>query len=89
MAGTGDPVTIETFRFAPRRNSRLALSPVLARELARDLPQEYDAIVLVLVQRCWSFMLEQPHIYRLMNGMDGVMIDREKVGSTATGSFGG
>jgi hypothetical protein len=25
-------------------------------------------------------MLEQPQIYRLMNGMDGVTIDKEKVG---------
>jgi hypothetical protein len=40
------------------------------------------------VQRYWSFMLEEPQMYRLMNGMDGVPIDREKVGSLARGSFG-
>jgi hypothetical protein len=33
-------------------------------------------------------MLEQPQIYRLMNGMDGVMIDRAKVGNVARGGFG-
>jgi len=33
-------------------------------------------------------MLEQPQIYRLMNGMDGVTIDRDKVGSIARASFG-
>jgi hypothetical protein len=41
-----------------------------------------------VVQRYWSFMLEQPQIYRLLNGMDGVMIDRAKVGNVARGSFG-
>jgi Tetracyclin repressor-like, C-terminal domain len=38
--------------------------------------------------RYWSFMLEQPQLYRLMNGMDGVTIDRDKVGGIARGSIG-
>ena len=29
-----------------------------------------------MVERYWSFMLENKHLYRLMNGMDGVPLDR-------------
>ncbi len=66
----------------------MPLRPAFAcKELARELPQEHDAAILVLVQRYWSFMLEQPQIYRLMHGMDGVTIDRERADSIAWGSF--
>jgi len=84
------PVLYEHFRNKQEILTELAIEGQLslAKELARELPQEHDAAVLVLVQRYWSFMLEQPQIYRLMNGMDGVTIDREKVGSIARGSFG-
>jgi hypothetical protein len=40
-----------------------------------------------MVERYWSFMLKNKQIYRLMNGMDGVPIDRKRVGSIAQGSF--
>ena len=40
-----------------------------------------------MVERYWSFMLKNKQIYRLMNGMDGVPIDREEVGSIAQSSF--
>ena len=59
----------------------------LAKELAKDLPKAPDAAVLLMVERYWSFMLKNKQIYRLMNGMDGVPIDREEVGSIAQSSF--
>jgi hypothetical protein len=40
-----------------------------------------------MVRRYWSFILENKQVYRLMNGMEGVPIDRERVGSIAQGSF--
>jgi hypothetical protein len=40
-----------------------------------------------MVERYWFFMLKNKPIYRLMNGMDGVPIDRKKVGSVAQASF--
>ena len=40
-----------------------------------------------MVERYWSFMLENKHLYRLMNGMDGVPIDREKVTTIAEHNF--
>jgi len=36
-----------------------------------------------MVERHWSFMLKNKQICRLMNGMDGVPIDREKVRNIA------
>jgi AcrR family transcriptional regulator len=90
MPGYTAPLLYEHFRDKQEILTELAIEGQLslARELARELPQEHNAAILVLVQRYWSFMLEQPQIYRLMNGMDGVTIDRERVGSIARGSFG-
>jgi AcrR family transcriptional regulator len=90
MLGYTAPLLYEHFRDKQEILTELAIEGQLslAKELARELPQEHDAAVLVLVQRYWSFMLEQPQIYRLMNGMNGVTIDREKVGSIARDSFG-
>jgi AcrR family transcriptional regulator len=90
MLGYTAPLLYQHFRDKREILTQLAIEGQLslAKELARELPQEHDAAILVLVQRYWSFMLEQPQIYRLMNGVDGVTIDREKVGSIARGSFG-
>ena len=45
----------------------------------RDLPADpYDAL-LSYANRYWSFMRENDQVYRLMNGMDGVPIDRKRV----------
>ena len=40
-----------------------------------------------MVERYWSFMLENKQLYRLMNGMDGVPIDRDKVTTVAEHNF--
>jgi hypothetical protein len=40
-----------------------------------------------MAERYWSFMLENKQLYRLMNGMDGVPIDREKVTTIAEHNF--
>jgi AcrR family transcriptional regulator len=84
------PVLYEHFRNKEEILTELAIEGQLslAQELARELPQPPDAAVRVVVERYWSFMLENKQIYRLMNGMDGVPIDRERVGSIAQGSFG-
>jgi hypothetical protein len=59
------PLLYEYFRDKQEILTELAVEGQLslARELARELPQEHGAAVLVLVQRYWSFMLEQPQIY--------------------------
>src|SRR5579859_516074 len=90
MLGYTAPLLYEHFRDKQEILTELVIEGhlSLARELPRELPHEHDVAILVLVQRYWSFMVEQPQIYRLMNGMDGVPIDREKVGSIARSSFG-
>ncbi len=59
----------------------------LAKELVRELPEASDDAVRLMVERYWTFMLENKQVYRLMNGMDGVPIEREKVGNVAQDSF--
>jgi AcrR family transcriptional regulator len=87
--GYSSPLLYEHFRDKEDVLTQLAIEGqlCLAKELAKDLPQAPDAAVLLMVERYWSFMLKNKQIYRLMNGMDGVPIDREEVGSIAQRSF--
>lgn len=83
------PLLYEHFRDKEDVLTQLAIEGqlCLAKELARDLPTAPHAAVLLMVERYWSFMLKNKQIYRLMNGMDGVPIDGEEVGSIAQRSF--
>jgi AcrR family transcriptional regulator len=87
--GYTSPLLYEHFRDKEDVLTQLAIEGqlCLAKELIIDLPKAPDAAVLIMVERYWSFMLKNKQIYRLMNGMDGVPIDREKVGGTAQRSF--
>jgi AcrR family transcriptional regulator len=87
--GYTSPLLYEHFRDKEDLLTQLAIEGqlCLARELARDLPTAPDVAVPLMVERYWSFMLKNNQIYRLMNGMDGVPIDREEVGSIAQSSF--
>ena len=87
--GYTSPLLYEHFRDKGDILTQLAIEGqlYLAKELARELPEAPNAAVLLMVERYWSFMLKNKQIYRLMNGMDGVPIDRKKVGSIAQGSF--
>jgi AcrR family transcriptional regulator len=89
MLGYTAPLLYEHFRDKQEILTQLAIEGQLslAKELARELPKAPDAAILRMVERYWSFMLENKQIYRLMNGMDGVPIDRERVGRIAQGSF--
>jgi AcrR family transcriptional regulator len=87
--GYTSPLLYEHFRDKEDILTQLAIEGqlCLAKELAKELPKAPDAAVLLMVERYWSFMLRNKQIYQLMNGMDGVPIDRKKVGSIALGSF--
>ena len=87
--GYTSPLLYEHFRDKEDILTQLAIEGhlCLATELAKELPSAPDVAVLLVVERYWSFMLKNKQIYRLMNGMDGVPIDRKKVGSIAQGSF--
>jgi AcrR family transcriptional regulator len=87
--GYTSPLLYEHFRDKEEILTQLAIEGQLslAKELARELPKAPEAAVLLMVERYWSFVLKNKQIYRLMNGMDGVPIDRARVGSIARGSF--
>ena len=79
--GYSSPLLYEHFRDKQELLTELAIDGQnsLADALMSDLPGDpYDAL-LSMVDRFWSFMLENEQVYRLMNGMDGVAIDRERV----------
>jgi AcrR family transcriptional regulator len=87
--GYSSPLLYEHFRDKEDVLTQLAIEGqlCLAKNLAKDLPKAPDAAVLLMVERYWSFMLKNKQIYRLMNGMEGVPIDREEVGTIAQRSF--
>lgn len=87
--GYSSPLLYEHFRDKEDVLTQLAIEGqlCLAKELTRDLPMSPDGAVLLMAERYWSFMLTNKQIYRLMNGMDGVPIDRKKLGGIAQGSF--
>jgi AcrR family transcriptional regulator len=87
--GYTSPLLYEHFRDKEDILTQLAIEGqrCLAGELAKGLPKAPDAAVVLVVERYWSFMLRNKQIYRLMNGMNGVPLDRKKVGSIAQGSF--
>ena len=51
--------------------------------LKAKLPTDHQRAVAQMVGRYWNFMLEHTQLYRLMNGMDGVPIDKAAVGRSA------
>ncbi len=83
------PLLYEHFRDKQEILTELAIEGELslATELARELPADPAAAALLMVERYWSFMLENKQIYRLMNGMDGAPIHRERVNAIAQRSF--
>jgi AcrR family transcriptional regulator len=87
--GYTSPLLYEHFRDKEEILTELAIEGQLslAKDLARDLPADAHAAILSMVERYWSFMLENKQLYRLMNGMDGVPIDREKVTAIAEQTF--
>ena len=87
--GYTSPLLYEHFRDKEEILTELAIEGqlALAKDLARDLPADPHAAILSMVERYWSFMLENKQLYRLMNGMDGVPIDREKVTTIAEHNF--
>jgi len=87
--GYASPLLYEHFRDKQEILTQLAIEGQvsLAKELARDLPADPYRAVLCMVGRYWSFMLDNKQLYRLMNGMDGVLIDRDRVTAIAHHNF--
>jgi len=87
--GYTSPLLYEHFRDKEEILTELAIEGqlALAKDLATDLPADPHAAILAMAERYWSFMLKNKQLYRLMNGMDGVPIDRNKVTAIAQHNF--
>ena len=85
------PLLYEHFRDKQEILTELAIEgqTALAGEILRDLPPEPYRALLSMAERYWSFMLANKQLYRLMNGMDGVVIDRDRVTAAAQRRFEG
>jgi AcrR family transcriptional regulator len=87
--GYSSPLLYEHFRDKEDLLTRIAVEGLVLLEakLTENLPAKSRAAVLVMIERYWTFMLENTQLYRLMNGMDGVSIDREAVNRAGQSVF--
>jgi AcrR family transcriptional regulator len=83
--GYTSPLLYEHFRDKQDLLTQIAVEAIalFERELKANLPAEKVDAALRLVEQYWMFMLEHRQLYRLMNGMDGVPIDRRVVSKSA------
>jgi len=83
--GYSSPLLYEHFRDKEHLLTDIAISGLIQLHacLAADLPKASRLAAIMMMERYWTFMIENTQLYRLMNGMDGVPIDNEKVGRSA------
>jgi AcrR family transcriptional regulator len=83
--GYTSPLLYEHFRDKEDLLTQIAVDALgqLEAQLTVDLPSDRRAAVARMVERYWTFMLEHTHLYRLVNGMDGVPVDKTVVGRSA------
>ena len=83
--GYASPLLYEHFRDKEELLTQIAIEAIamLETRLTEKLPEDSHAAALVMVERYWNFMLEHTQLYRLMNGMDGVPIDKDAVSRSA------
>ena len=76
--GYASPLLYEHFRDKEDLLTQIAVDALCQLEatLKDKLPADRRAAVLTMVERYWTFMIEHTQLYRLMNGMDGVPIDK-------------
>jgi AcrR family transcriptional regulator len=83
--GYASPLLYEHFRDKEDLLTQIAADALgqLEALLTASLPSDPQAAVVSMVERYWNFMLEHTQLYRLVNGMDGVPIDKAAVGQSA------
>lgn len=83
--GYSSPLLYEHFRGKEHLLTEIAVDGLnrLHVRMSADLPKASRAAVVVMTRRYWAFMTENTQLYRLMNGMDGMLIDNEEVGRSA------
>jgi AcrR family transcriptional regulator len=87
--GYTSPLLYEHFQDKQEILTELAIGGqvALAKEMMSNLPADSYRALLSMVELYWSFMLENTQLYRLMNGMDGVLINRDRVTAAAQDRF--
>ncbi len=83
--GYASPLLYEHFRDKEDLLTHIAVDSLCQLEatLKDKLPADPRAAALTMVERYWTFMIEHTQLYRLMNGMDGVSIDKTIVARSA------
>lgn len=83
--GYASPLLYEHFRDKEDLLTQIAVDALgeLEARLAEKLPSDRRAAIVTMVERYWTFMIEHTQLYRLVNGMDGVPIDKTVVGQSA------
>jgi AcrR family transcriptional regulator len=83
--GYTSPLLYEHFRDKEDLLTRIAVEAIamLEKELTAELPEDPAAACTKMAERYWAFVLEHRQLYRLMNGMDGALIDKEAVARSA------
>ena len=83
--GYASPLLYEHFRDKEELLTDIAVGAIalLESRLTENLPPDHLAALLTMAERYWTFMLEHTQLYRLMNGMDGVPIDKDVVSRSA------
>jgi AcrR family transcriptional regulator len=83
--GYSSPLLYEHFRDKGHLLTEIAVDGMnlLHARLAEGLPPTSRAAVVVMIERYWTFVIENTQLYRLMNGMDGSLIDNVEVGRSA------
>lgn len=83
--GYASPLLYEHFRDKEDLLTQIAADGLgqLEAKLTEKLPTDRRDAVAMMVERYWAFMLENTQLYRLVNGMDGVPIDKATVGRSA------
>jgi AcrR family transcriptional regulator len=83
--GYASPLLYEHFRDKEDLLTQIAVGTLgqLEARLTEKLPSDREAAAVNMVERYWTFMLEHTQLYRLVNGMDGVPIDKTVVSRSA------
>jgi AcrR family transcriptional regulator len=83
--GYASPLLYEHFQDKEELLTQIAMEALrqLEAQLTERLPADRQAALVTMAERYWTFMLEHAQLYRLVNGMDGVPVDKSAVGQAA------
>jgi AcrR family transcriptional regulator len=83
--GYASPLLYEHFRDKEELLTQIAVEAIamLETRLTENLPEDSLDAARIMIERYWAFLLKHTQLYRLMNGMDGVPIEKGVVAQSA------